>query len=170
MSQPGNTHRVVCCDAFGTKLFPSFFLKAGPPTVYTAGPPDPDPPLRGGSALFKCPGRDPSIDHGQLFPRPRRGRNLPELEPVGPGQGYSLRDPVSRAPRRGDERGWWSGTRTRAGRRGAGPRPPRVRLEPTWVTALGVGITPGGEGVGRLQLLFLIEPWAPRFNGLVKMM
>ena len=51
----------VCCDAFGTKLFPSFFLKAGPPTVYTTGPPDPDPPRRGGFASFKCPGRDPSI-------------------------------------------------------------------------------------------------------------
>ena len=28
----------------------------------------------------------------------------------------------------------------------------------------------GGGGVGRPQLLFLMEPWAPRFNGLVKMM
>lgn len=168
MSQPGNTHRVVCVVMLSERSCSHLFSLKRVPQLYT--PPAHQTrthPAEG--ALLRSSARG-AIRRSQRFPRPWHGRNLQELEPVGPGRGYNLRHPVSWAPRRGDERGWWSGTRTGAGRRGAGPRPPRVGLEPMWVIALGVGITPGGEGVGRLQLLFLIEPWAPRFNGLVKMM
>lgn len=104
----------VCCDAFGTQLFRSFFLKARPPAVCTAGPPDPDPPHGGG--LLRSGARvaiNRSIAGNYVL-----SLGVEEIrwtwELVGPGQGCSLRRPVSWAPRRGDERGRWSGTRTRA--------------------------------------------------------
>lgn len=109
----------VGCDALGTQPVPSFLTHS--PGCVQHRPARPGPTPRTGSASFRCLG--PPLSSA------RRGRIRRSWEPVVPAEG-SASGPSSWAPR--------AGMSMAEGAGGAGGPPALDRLEPTWVTALGV--------------------------------